>query len=74
MRNSKEDIMKNVHIGEIIKKEVKRQGRSIKWLSEKLCCDRSNIYNIYKRQSIDTSLLKRISDILGVDFFEYYKD
>lgn len=74
MRNFKEDIMKDIHIGKIIKEEVKRQGRSVKWLSEKLYCDRSNIYDIFKRQSIDTSLLKRFSEILGIDFFEYYRN
>ncbi|MCQ2252794.1 MAG: XRE family transcriptional regulator [Bacteroidales bacterium] len=66
--------MKDIHIGKIIKEEVKRQGRSVKWLSEKLYCDRSNIYDIFKRQSIDTSLLKRFSEILGIDFFEYYRN
>lgn len=74
MRNSEEDIMKDIHIGKIIKEEVKRQGRSVKWLSEKLYCDRSNIYDIFKRRSIDTSLLKRLSELLGIDFFDYYRD
>jgi len=60
------------HIGEIIKEELHRQGRSVTWLARKLYCDRTNVYNIFKRQSIDTETLLRISSILGHDFFSYY--
>ncbi|MBR1426691.1 MAG: XRE family transcriptional regulator [Paludibacteraceae bacterium] len=58
-----------IHIGHRIKEELRRQGRSVTWLSRQLSCDRTNIYNIFRRQSIDTCLLQRISLILGHDFF-----
>jgi len=62
-----------IHIGEIIKEELHRQDRSVTWLARKLYCDRTNVYNIFKRQSIDTETLLRISAILEHDFFSYYR-
>lgn len=35
--------------------------------------ERTNVYNIFKRQSIDTETLLRISQILNHDFFSYYR-
>lgn len=61
-----------IHIGKQIKKELSRQQRSIQWLATKICCDRTNVYKIFKRESIDTGLLLRISMVLNKDFFEYY--
>ncbi|MBR5475272.1 MAG: XRE family transcriptional regulator [Bacteroidaceae bacterium] len=63
-----------VHIGEEIRKELHRQERTISWFARKLFCDRSNVYDIFKRKSIDTALLMRISNILEYDFFSYYTD
>ena len=63
-----------IHIGQIIEKEFYRQGRSVSWFADKLCCDRTNVYNIFKRESIDTALLLKISQTLGHDFFSYYVD
>lgn len=62
-----------VHIGEIIKAELSRQERSISWFARKLYCDRSNVYDIFKRKSIDTDLLMRILIILNHNFFSYYE-
>ena len=61
-----------VHIGELIKSELNQQGRSASWLAKQLCCDRSNIYSIFKRQSIDTMMLMRISRVLNHNFFDVY--
>ena len=61
-----------IHIGNIIKKQFDAQGRSVSWLAKELCCDRTNIYSIFKRESIDTRLLEKISVILKHDFFKYY--
>ena len=61
-----------VHIGGAIKSELLRQERSISWLARKLYCDRSNVYDIFKRRSIDTDLLLRISLVLKRNFFELY--
>lgn len=63
-----------IHIGSIIESELKRQERSVAWLSRKLYCDRSTIYAIFKRQSINTEVLLQISRIMAVNFFKYYID
>lgn len=46
-----------IHIGQLIEAELIRQERTISWFAKKLCCDRTNVYSIFKRQSIDTELL-----------------
>lgn len=56
-------------IGDTIKNVVSEQGRSIKWLAEQLNCDRTNVYNIFKRDNIDLLLLKKLSVILTYNFF-----
>lgn len=61
-----------IHIGEIIKQVMKDQGRSPSWLATKLGCERANIYDIYKRQYIDTCLLQKVSKLLNYDFFLLY--
>lgn len=63
-----------IHIGQIIEKVIHNQERSITWFSKKLYCDRTNVYSIFKRQSIDTELLLRISRILNHNFFNYYSE
>ena len=60
---------KSMFIGEIIHQELQRQERTVSWLARKLNCDRQNVYDIFKRRTIDTELLMRISIILNVDFF-----
>lgn len=58
-----------MHIGTRIQQVMKEQGRSVSWLAEKLPCERTNVYYIYKRSSIDTELLFNISKLLNHDFF-----
>lgn len=62
----------SIHIGREIEAELRRQGRGATWLSQRLYCDRTNVYNIFKRQGIDTVLLQRISDVLKRNFFALY--
>jgi plasmid maintenance system antidote protein VapI len=61
-----------IHIGSIIKAELDRQGRKPQWFATQLNFERTNIYNIFRRKSIDTALLLRISQILQFDFFSFY--
>lgn len=61
-----------IHIGNLIKEELRRQGRSVGWFAKELYCDRTNVYDIFKRQSLDTALLLRISQLLQHNFFQYY--
>lgn len=61
-----------IHIGKLIETELRRQERSVAWFARNLPCERSNVYDIFKRRSIDTEMLLRISIILRHDFFRYY--
>ncbi len=63
-----------VHIGQVIETELRRQRRSVSWFARELYCDRTNVYKIFRKESIDTMLLYRISTILAHDFFKYYTD
>lgn len=62
-----------IHIGSLIKEELERQERSVSWFARKLSCDRSNVYKIFKRSTIDTELLLRISQILNHNFFDIFQ-
>lgn len=62
--------MKNIHIGEIIKAKVAERKMSVKELSQSINCDRTNIYKIYKRKSIDIEQLLLISKALNYNFIE----
>ena len=58
------------HIGNCIKEELKRQDRSIAWLSRQVFCDRSNLSRILQNQYVDINLLRRISISLRYNFFK----
>lgn len=61
-------------IGQLIKEELTAQERSVSWFARKLSIDRSNIYRLFQKNSIDTSLLTRISLVLNKDFFMLLSD
>ena len=61
-----------VHIGQLIRQELKEQGRSVTWLAKNLNCSRSNVYIIFDKPTLDTSVLMQIPKLLDVDFFRYY--
>lgn len=62
--------MKNYHLGEEIKREVRRQSMGVGEFADKLCYNRANVYNIFKREYMDTDLLARISKVLHRNFLE----
>lgn len=62
------------HIGHVIQSTLKAQGRSVIWFARQLSCDRTNVYKIFSRDTIDTKLLMRICNILGVDFFAFLSE
>lgn len=57
-----------VHIGNMIRVELTRQGRTMTWFANAIHSDRSNTYKMLKRESIDLSLLMYISELLHYDF------
>ena len=54
--------------------ELRRQRRSVSWFARELYCDRTNVYKLFRKESIDTLLLFRISTVLSHDFFKYYTE
>ena len=49
--------------------ESEHEGCSVKWFAEQLHCDRRNVYDIFKRYTIDTQLLTQICLVLEYNFF-----
>lgn len=64
--------MDDIFIGRLIENELRRQQKSVVWLSKELNCNRTNIYKIFGRQSVDTELLLKISNALNCNFFDIY--
>lgn len=64
--------MNDIFIGRLIENELRRQQKSVVWLARQLECNRTNIYKIFDRQSIDSELLLRISRALSHNFFTHY--
>lgn len=60
----------NLHIGRLIKTVFGRSGMTVSDFARLLNCERTNIYTIFKRKSIDVELLINISKILKYNFFE----
>ena len=61
-----------IHIGNLIRDELRRQGRTNQWLADQLGVERSTIQRLFNKHSIDTQQLLRISKILGKDLFAHY--
>ncbi len=59
-----------MNIGKHIEETLRKQGKSASWLVSQIPCERTNVYNIFKRKSLDVRLLMRISVILKYDFFK----
>lgn len=62
----------SMHIGQLIKEQMDKQGKTVSWLARELAYCRTNIYKIYDKKSIDTDLLSRICSLLDYDFFSAY--
>lgn len=61
-----------INIGKLIEEEMKRQGVKAPKLANPIFTTRTNVYNIIKRDSIDTKLLMLISRALKTNFFALY--
>lgn len=64
--------MKDIHIGNIIRQQVKMQGISVTELARLLQIQRPNLYRILRNKHINTALLCRICEMLHYDFFALY--
>ncbi|MDQ3046186.1 MAG: hypothetical protein M3R27_01465 [Bacteroidota bacterium] len=64
--------MAQLHIGRKIKEVFKASGLKGTVFASLINRDRQVIYNIFKRDTIDTGDLQKISKVLEHDFFSYY--
>jgi hypothetical protein len=62
----------SVHIGEKIKQRAKQLRIGPTELGKRINTSKQNITGIYKRKSIDSTLLKELSKALDFNFFQYY--
>lgn len=60
----------NLHIGQLIKTVFERSGMTVSDFARQLNCERTNVYTIFKRRTIDVELLVIISKVLRYNFFE----
>ncbi|MCM1319374.1 MAG: hypothetical protein NC217_03220 [Muribaculaceae bacterium] len=65
----RDDSTHSVHIGNLIENEVRRQQIPVIDFARKINTDRRNVYDIFSRTSIETSLLLKICMVLNRDFF-----
>lgn len=63
-------VMKDVHIGEMIQKELNRQGRTVNWLAKAIYCEKSNVYKMFRRKSLDLEQLMKVSTVLNHNFLK----
>jgi hypothetical protein len=59
-------------IGQLIKERVEASNMEVTAFAKAIDKERSNIYDIYKRDTIDTGLLKKIGQVLNYDFFQEF--
>lgn len=52
----------------MIRAELKAQGRTVAWLADAIHRDYSDVFKMFKRDSIDLAMLIRISKLLNHDF------
>ena len=57
-------------IGQLIKERVTAKNMAVTDFAKAIDVERSNVYNIFQRDSIDTKLLKKIGQVLEYDFFQ----
>jgi hypothetical protein len=60
----------DIHIGKLIKEKLKDNQIPVVKFASIINTTRENVYGIFKRKSIDTELLIKISKALQFNFFE----
>lgn len=62
----------NIHIGHLIREQLKADNRSVSWLAREIHCTRNNVYKIFNKASLDGDLILKISVAMNFNFFQYY--
>jgi transcriptional regulator with XRE-family HTH domain len=62
----------NIHIGSKIKQKMEEKGFRIIDFAKAIHCNRTNVYSIFNRKSLDLEQLLLISEVLEYDFISEY--
>lgn len=66
--------LKRLNIGELIRQKVEESTYSQAQFAKEIGLQRQNIKKtVFDKESIDTNLLCRVSEVLDCNFFDYYK-
>jgi hypothetical protein len=71
---NKKTMNTEIHIGRLIRAQLKEQRRSTQWLADQIPCHATNIDKIYHKQHLNSELLFHICMILHYNFFAHYAD
>ncbi len=66
------DPVQKVHVGKIIEQKFKESGLTKKAFADKINLSQRHLYTIFSKNSVDTGLLMRISEVLNYDFFIHF--
>jgi hypothetical protein len=61
----------SITIGEVIRRRIRDDKRSAQEICDALGMSRGNLDKIYKKTSVNTDFLARLSTLLNFDFFDY---
>jgi len=64
----------SIPIGRLIRDELRRQGKTNRWLAERINVNIRTVNKIFEKTVIDTQQLTLVSEALGVDFFRFYSE
>ena len=62
----------NIHIGHLIREQLKADQRSASWLAREIGCTRNHLYKVFRKPSLEADLILKISIALNFNFFQYY--
>ena len=62
----------DIHIGHLIHEQLRKDQRSVGWLAREIHCTRGNLYKIFNKPSLDSTLILAISKAMQFNFFQYY--
>lgn len=66
--------MVSIYIGHVIRDELRRQGRTNRWLADQIHVNPRTINKIFLKSVIDTQQLLEISKAMNYDFFKLYSE
>lgn len=68
------DRTENPHLGDYIKRGLKKRGINVTYVAKKLELSRASVYDMLKRRSLHLDRINELSEILPEGFFDDYID